>query len=214
MIITFASSKGGVGKSTLCVNLAVELVARGQRVLVLDADPQGTVTTWGEVRGASNIDKPTVLAVGDNVRQVVGELSRDWDAVLIDTAGRQSKRLAGALLASDLALMPATPAGPDIWAMQSSLDTVREVQELRPELRAAIIVNGEQRTRLSAQARGALDDLGVPVIGSLARRTAIAEAVTAGQGVTEREPRSAGAVEIRTLTDAVVELVKGAADAA
>jgi chromosome partitioning protein len=214
MIITLASSKGGVGKSTLAANMAVELAARGRRVVLLDADPQGTATTWGEVRAASGLDKPTVLPVGDNVRQVVTELARDWDVVLIDTAGRQGKRLASALIVSDMALMPATPAGPDIWAMQSSLDTVREVQELRPELRVALVVNGEQRTKLSAQARQALDDLGVPVIASLARRTAIAEAVTAGQGVTEREPRGPGAMEIRALTDAVVAFVQGVANVA
>jgi chromosome partitioning protein len=214
MIVTLASSKGGVGKSTLAVNLATEWTSRGRRVVVLDADPQGTATAWGEVRAASGLAKPTVLAVGDNVRQVVLEISRDWDVVIIDTAGRQSKRLASALIVSDLALMPATPAGPDIWAMQASLDTVSEVQELRPELKAAIVVNGEQRTKLSAQARQALDELGVPVIGSLARRTAIAEAVTAGQGVVERDPRGSGAAEIRAVTDAIDAFVQGVANVA
>ena len=112
-------------------------------------------------------------------RQAVSELAANFDVTLIDTAGRQSKRLVGALSVSDLALMPCQPSGPDIWALEGSIQTVREVQELRPELRNAIVVNGEARTKLSASARQALEEMGVAVIGSLMRRTTIGEATTA-----------------------------------
>ena len=216
MIITLSGAKGGTGKSTLAVHLAAEWAARGRRVLLVDSDPQGTAITWGEVRATMGRDKPTVIPTGDNVRQAVAELAENFDVTLIDTAGRQSKRLVGALSVSDLALMPCQPSGPDIWALQGSIETVREVQELRPDLRAAIIVNGESRTKLSASARQALEEMGVPVIGSLNRRTAIGEATTAGEGITEREPRGAAALEIRAVIDAVEAFVlgRGAVDVA
>jgi len=105
--------------------------------------------------------------------------------------------------------MPCQPSGPDIWALQGSLDTVREVQELRPDLRAAIVVNGENRTKLSASARQALDAMGVPVIGSLNRRTAIGEATTAGEGITERDARGAAAIEVRAVLDAIETFMVG-----
>lgn len=203
MVITFASSKGGVGKSTLAVSLAVEWSARGRRVLVLDADPQGTATAWAELRVAEDLGGPTVLAVGDNVRSVILELARDWDVVLIDTAGRQSKRVIAALRESDLVLMPCTPAGPDVWALNETIETVREVQSIRDELRAAIVVNGAGNTKLALSAAQAVEGMGVSIASTIGRRTAIAEAVTAGQGVTEREPRSPGAAEMRALADAV-----------
>jgi chromosome partitioning protein len=209
MIITLSGAKGGTGKSTLAVHLGAEWAARGKRVLVVDADPQGTAITWGEVRAASGRDKPTVIPTGDNVRQAVADIAPGFDVVLIDTAGRQSKRLVGALSISELALMPCQPSGPDIWALQGSLDTVREVQELRPDLRAAIVVNGENRTKLSASARQALDAMGVPVIGSLNRRTAIGEATTAGEGITERDARGAAAIEVRAVLDAIETFMVG-----
>jgi cellulose biosynthesis protein BcsQ len=98
--------------------------------------------------------------------------------------------------------------------LQGSLDTVREVQEIRTELLAAIVVNGENRTKLSASAREALDAMGVPVIGSLNRRTAFGEATTAGEGITERDPRGAASLELRGVLDAIETLVLGAADVA
>jgi chromosome partitioning protein len=208
MIVTLSGAKGGTGKSTLAVHLAAEWAARGQRVLLVDTDPQGTAITWGEVRASLGRDKPTVIPTGDNVRQAVADIAPSFDVVVIDTAGRQSKRLVGALAVSDLALMPCQPSGPDIWALQGSLDTVREVQELRPELRAAIVVNGESRTKLSASAREALEQLGVPVIASLGRRTAIGEATTAGEGITEREPKGPGALEVRAVLEAIESFMR------
>lgn len=203
MVITLSGAKGGSGKSTLAVHLAAEWAARGRRVLLVDSDPQGTAITWGEVRASLGRNKPTVIPTGDNVRQAVGELAANFDVTIIDTAGRQSARLVGALAVSDLAVLPCQPSGPDVWALEGSIQTVREVQELRPELRAAIVINGEDRTKLSSSARKALDEIGVPVIGSLNRRTAIAAATTAGEGITEREPKSPGAMELRAVLDAI-----------
>lgn len=210
MIVTLTNSKGGVGKSTLAVSLAVEWSQRGRRVLVLDADPQGTALAWSELRTAEGLAGPSVLAVGDNIRSALLELGSDWDVVLVDTAGRQSKRVIGALRESHLVLMPCTPAGPDVWALAETIETVREVQAIRDELRAAVVVNGVTATKLSNTAREAVGEMGVEVIATIARRTAIAESVTAGQSVVEREPKGPGAAEIRALADAVESLVLGA----
>lgn len=210
MIVTLTNSKGGVGKSTLAVSLAVEWSLRGRRVLVLDADPQGTALAWSELRAAEGLAGPTVLGVGDNVRTVLLEVAGDWDVVLVDTAGRQSKRVIAALRESDLVLMPCTPAGPDVWALSETIEVVREVQAIRSELRAAVVVNGTTATKLSNTAREAVGQMGVDVAASIARRTAIAEAITAGQSVVEREPKGAGASEIRALADAAEALVLGA----
>jgi len=207
MIITLTNSKGGVGKSTLAVSLAVEWAVRGRRVLVLDADPQGTTLAWSELRAAEGLGGPTVLAVGDNIRTVLLEVRHDWDIVIVDTAGRQSKRVIAALRESDLVLMPCTPAGPDVWALAETIEVVREVQAIRDELRAAVVINGTTATKLATTAREAVSGMGVDIIATIARRTAIAESVTSGQSVVEREPKGAGATEIRALADAAEALV-------
>ena len=112
-----------------------------------------------------------------------------------------------ALRESDLVLMPCTPAGPDVWALSETIETVREVQAIRAELGAGVVVNGSSKTRLASSAVRALGELGVPLASTVGRRTAIAEAVTAGQSVTEREPKGTGAFELRALADAIEALV-------
>lgn len=203
MIVVFVSSKGGAGKSTLAVSLAVEWAQQGLRVLVLDADPQGTSLAWSGVRAAAELAGPTVLAVGDNVRSVLVDVASDYDLIIVDTAGRQSKRVIAALREADVAVLPCLPGGPDVWALAETVETVREVQEIRPELRAGITVNCTTSTNLSKSASDAIADLGVPVLATVGRRTAIAEAVTAGQSVVEREPTSIAANEIRDLARAI-----------
>ena len=211
MIITLAGPKGGTGKSTLAIHLGVEWALRGDRVLLVDCDPQSTLITWGETRAATGMDAPTVMPAGDNVREAVRKLADGWDMVLIDTAGRQSKRLVGALAISDLALMPCRPSGPDIWALQQAIETVNDVREVRPELRMGLIMNFVTATRLSRMSMTTIADklIGVPIIATIGQRTAIAEATTSGEGVTEREPDGLGASEVRAACNRVEELMRG-----
>jgi len=202
--------------STLACHLAAEWSGRGRRVLLVDTDPQATSLTWGEARAELGKDAPTVIPTGDNVRQAVSELAQNFDVVIIDTAGRQSKRLVGSLALSDVALLPCPPSGPDIWALAGSIETVAEVQEVCPKLRAGLVVNGAQRTNLSASARKAIEGFGLPVLGALGRRTVMAEAITAGEGIGERASGSIAALELRDLADAIEDLAegKGAVDVA
>jgi chromosome partitioning protein len=210
MIITLAGAKGGTGKSTLAVHLGAAW-SKTRRVLVVDADPQGTALAWGEVRAATGLTSPAVMSVGDNVREAISELAPGFDVVIIDTAGAQGKRLTRALSVADLALMPCLPAGPDIWALAGSIETVKEVQEsgLNDKLKAAIVLNGASKTRLSSEALAAVKELGLPILASLGRRTAIAEATTAGEGVTERAPHSPAAIEMQALCKAIDRFMKG-----
>ena len=77
MIVAFAGQKGGVGKSTTAVCLAVAALERGARVLLVDADPQSTVRTWGEVAAERRRPAPTVVAMGSSMHKAgqLGELA-------------------------------------------------------------------------------------------------------------------------------------------
>lgn len=208
MIITMCQSKGGTGKSSLAVHLGTEWFSRGHRVLVVDADPQGTALTWAEVAAEHGHPTPSVIAVGDNIRQAVPEVADQYDVTIIDTAGRHSKRLAGALMLADLALLPCQPSPPDVWAMADTVETVLAVQELRQELQAWTVINGRTRTALSRSTRAALERAALPVLSaSLGQRVAFAEALAVGQGVTDYAPSSTAASELRTLADEISELL-------
>jgi chromosome partitioning protein len=208
MIITLAGQKGGTGKSTLACNLSVEWMRRGRRVLLVDADPQGTALTWASVAAESGSPVPTVIALGDNLRQALPELTQNVDITVIDTAGRLSKRLAGALLVADLALLPCRPNPSDIWALAESVETVRNIQSVREGLQAAIVLNGkEARTALSRSARESIASAGLPVLATdLAQRVAFAEAAAVGKGVTTYAPKSPAAAELRALADEIEAL--------
>jgi len=200
-------SKGGAGKSCIAVHLASEWKSRGLRLLVVDTDPQGTALTWAEIAAENGYSVPTVIAVGDNIRQAVPTIADQHDITIIDTAGRQSKRLAGALMLADLALVPCQPAPADIWAMADTVDTITTVQQMRPELQAIAVINKKTQTMLSRNTRSALENTGLSVLSAtLGQRVAFAEAMAAGQGVVDYAPGSAAASELRNLANEIGEL--------
>ena len=206
MILTLAGQKGGTGKSTLAVHLAAEWQARGARVLLADLDPQGTALTWAEVAAEAGHAAPDVIAIGDNVRAALPGLAAGYDVTILDTAGRQGRRLAGALALADVALVPCQPSPADVWALTGTVELIDQVRELRPDLIAAIVINGRQRTALGAAARDALAAVGLPVARSeLGRRVAFAEALAAGLGVTHYD-RGDAALELGRLADEIEAL--------
>lgn len=200
-------SKGGAGKSCIAVHLASEWTSRGLKVLVVDTDPQGTALTWAEIAAENGHPAPSVIAVGDNIRQTIPGIASQHDITIIDTAGRQSKRLAGALMLADLALVPCQPSPADVWAMADTVDTITTVQELRPELKAVAVINKKARTTLSRNTRGALENTGLSVLSAtMGQRVAFGEAMAAGQGVTDYASSSAAASDMRNLAGEIAEL--------
>jgi chromosome partitioning protein len=205
LIIAFGNGKGGAGKSTTAINLAVEWMRRGRRVLLVDADPQGTCLTWSNVALEAGIQAPTVVAVGDNVRQAIPELAANAEVILIDTAGRVGKRLASALMIAEMAVVPCKPYPADIWALAETVESIQAVRELRPEMHAHILINGaDTRTTLSRDARENIAAAGLPVLQTrLFQRVSFAEACAAGKGITSYQPRSPAAAEMCALADEI-----------
>lgn len=215
MIIAIAGQKGGSGKSTLAVHLAAEWSARGKRVLLVDADPQGTSLTWSEVADENGNDPPDTVAVGDNLRRVVPELARAYDVTVIDCPGRRaSKRQLGALLCADIALLPCGPSTPDVWALAESVEMVAEIREIRPELTVRIVLNRLGHNGESRAVADALSALPFALSRSrLGHRVAFSEALAVGRGVTVDRPGSLAAMELSQLADELEDLAE-VADAA
>jgi len=204
MVVALAAEKGGCGKSTLAINLAACWHDLGLRVLLCDADPQGTAIQWAEVSEAAGVRGPSVIAAGDNLRTALGPLVAQHDVTVIDTPGRMGRRLAAAMMLADLVLVPAAPSTADVWALGGLLDTLEQAREIRPDLRAALVVNrADGRTRIgkaSTDALAGVTDLErCPV--TIATRVAFPEALAAGQGVTAHAPGSIAALELRKLAD-------------
>lgn len=206
-IVALTGQKGGVGKSTTAVSLAVAAFARGLRVLLVDADPQGTARTWGDVAAEQGHAAPTVVAMGASMHRPdqLPALAEAYDFVVIDAPPRHGDVQRSALMVADLAVLPCGPSAADAWALASTLELVAEARTLRPTLAACVLVTRKQgRTALGKAARAVLASTGLPVLATeLGYRIAYQEALAAGLGVTSFSPRDPAAKEIQALLDEV-----------
>ena len=203
MIVTLLGQKGGIGKSTTAICVAMAALQRGSDVLLVDADPQGTIRTWNEVANERGVAVPTVIAMGATMHRPgqLDVLARRYDLTLIDSPPRHGDIQRSALMIADAALLPCGPSAADAWALTTSLEMVNEAQTLRAKLQAAIVITRKQpRTTLGRSARAVLEQSGVAVLGSeLAHRIAYQEALAAGSGVTQYCPRDPSAREVQAL---------------
>jgi chromosome partitioning protein len=210
MIVTLVGQKGGIGKSTTAICLAMAARERGSDVLLVDADPQGTVRTWAEVANENGFSVPTVVAMGATMHRP-GQLdvvARSYDLTLIDCPPRHGDVQRSALMMADVALLPCGPSAADAWALTSSLELVNEARALRDSLEACIVITRKQgRTVLGKAARAVLAQSGLAVLeAELSYRVSYQEALAAGSGVTQYCPRDPAAREVRALLDEVERL--------
>ena len=203
VIVALTGQKGGVGKSTLAICIATELLVRRQRVLLVDADPQGTVRTWGEVGAENGCKLPTIVSMGATMHRTeqLPSVAAGYDHVVIDGPPRHGEVQRSALMVADLALLPCGPSAADAWALGASIDLVNEARTLRSGLEARILVTRKQgHTALGRTARDELMKSGIEVLRTeVGYRVAFAEALGAGEGVSTYAPRDAAADEIRAL---------------
>lgn len=207
MIIALAGQKGGVGKSTTAICLADAAMQLGQRVLLVDADPQGTVRTWADVAGELGRITPTVVAMGATMHRPgqLADMMAPYDLAIVDCPPRHGDVQRSALMVADLALLPCGPTAVDAWALAATLELVNEARALRSELVCRVLITRKQgRTALGRGARGVLETSGCGVLRTeLGYRVAYQEAVAAGQGVTTYAPRDPATKEIAALLDEV-----------
>lgn len=213
MIVALTGQKGGVGKSTTAINLAVEALARGKRVLLVDADPQATARTWGDVAAEAGHAAPTVVAMGANMHKPgqLPAMAEAYDLVVIDCPPRHGDVQRSALMIADLAILPCGPSAADAWALASAIEVVQEAQVLREELRACVLLTRKQgRTSLAKGARTVLESSGLSVLSTeLGQRIAYQEAIAAGMGVTTWSSRDAARKEISNLLDEIERYCHG-----
>ncbi|WP_415393258.1 ParA family partition ATPase [Paracoccus sp. SJTW-4] len=207
-IITVAQQKGGSGKTTLTVNLAVALRRRGLSVAVLDTDPQGSLGRWfmerldrqGEDEG---LEFTTSSAWGASYESE--KLKKRFDVVLIDTPPKIESDLRPALRVADLVLVPVASSQVDLWATEGVLDLAS--RERRPVL--VVLNRTRPNTRLGAEVAQGAAQLGVAVAqAQLANRVAYAETLGRGGAVSEGPPGPARD-EIAALADEILRYVGG-----
>ena len=211
MIVALLNQKGGVGKTTLALHLAGAWAAQGLRVLVIDADPQGSALDWSEQRGREGLPRLfCVLGLArETLHRELSEIARDADHVVVDGPPRVTGIARSALLAADVVLMPATPSPFDGWASSEMLRLLGEARIFRPELIARFVLNRcAARTVIAREIGDALADSNPPMLASrIGQRVAFADAARTGRLVCELERANPAASEIAALASEVAGLV-------
>lgn len=191
MILTVGNTKGGVGKTTLAVNLTVALAIAGLDVLLIDGDEQGTATAFTELRSSQGPKCRIYTAValhGAAIRTQVRQLRPKYDHIVIDVGGRDSGSLRAALTVSDCILIPTAPRSFDLWGVDQTADLVREARELNENLHAVAVINGaDAQGSDNVASQAALAEVaGITVAGCrIGRRKAYPNAAAAGLSVLE-----------------------------
>ena len=192
--ISIICQKGGTSKTTTAINLAVEAVACGLEVALIDLDPQVSACDWKDIRG----DRAPVVAatpVPHLDRALNAARQAGADLVIVDTAGRTNDAAAAAARVADLVLIPLQPSLIDLKTLGATLDIVRlaggkPTRALLTRVRAVGTRHEDTTAWLTEQ--------GVEVCPmSLGERVTYQDAYAQGQGVLEAEPNGKAAKEVR-----------------
>lgn len=191
-IISVASSKGGVGKSTLATSFASALALRGADVVLIDTDVgQASSRRWAD-RRARNTRAPRVTCIerSGDLEFALADISKKWDIAIVDVAGRDSSDLRGALMMSDIVLVPTSSAQTELEATAGFSPLLRRAAALNPEMRSLVVLNRlstHPHAADSENVRAALE--GVPGLtiarSELRSRLAYDRATILGLGVLE-----------------------------
>jgi chromosome partitioning protein len=193
--IAILSQKGGAGKTTLTVHLAVAAVEAGLRVAVVDLDPQATARRWGDKRQA-----PEPEVVGDHAARlpqlIAAAAENGADLLLIDSAPNADQASLAAARSADLIMIPCRPAAFDLEAIETTLDLVALAK--KP---AAVVLNAAPiRSAIVVEARRGLETRGICVAPpDIHARVAFSHAVIDGRTALEFEPDGKAAEETRAL---------------
>ncbi len=206
MIFGVLNQKGGVGKTTLAVNLAACLARSGARVLLVDADPQGSALDWAAARQS----EPLFSVVGfprPSIHKEIGQIGQGYDHIVIDGPPRVTDLARSAIMASDLVVIPVQPSPYDIWAAEEVVKLIDEARVYKDCLKSVFVVNRKiTNTAIGRDVREALAAYPVPVLeASVTQRVVFAEAAAQGQAVFELDSSGPATIEIEAMTAELLE---------
>lgn len=204
-VIAVGNTKGGVGKSTLAVNLAVEATLAGRSVLLVDADPQRSAALFAAVRAEEEVAPLSYIEkTTPTLHRDLPHLAAPYDLAIIDVGGRDAPVFRSALAAADTIVIPMVPSAFDTWASEDVFAVVDELAATRDDLETYVVLNQLTRTVVAREAYEALEtslaQRNVRLLQTrIPTRTAWPRATGEGLAVTEWEPEGGAADDLRRL---------------
>ena len=193
MIVLLGHSKGGVGKSTLAVNLAVHQASEGFDVAIVDTDRQGSAAAWSAVRDEEGITPriPCVQVFG-KIHRELEDLKKRYGFLIVDAGGRDSAELRTAMGVADILLMPLQPSQADVWATEDIVQVLEQARSFNPAIRARAVLNRcptHPLVRETRESRSYLEAAGIELADVVIRdRISFRRSFGEGRGVSEIRP--------------------------
>lgn len=194
MILTVGHTKGGVGKSTLALNIAVERLRAGRETLIIDGDPRQTSISKAIAIRADAGHTPDVpcIVLDDpkSLRQQVGLLKSKYQDLVIDVGGKDSNALRAALTVTDVLLLPVAPESVEIWALDDVLALIDEARSIHDLRVLAVLNRAKSAGRDNADTLAVISEYpGIELVpGSVGGRAIFGSAFGRGQSVAEYKP--------------------------
>jgi chromosome partitioning protein len=216
-VVALLNQKGGVGKTTLSVHLAAAL-ARKHKVLLVDADPQGSALDWSAQRDDDRASAhfSVVGLPKESLHRELASIRADYEWVVIDGPPRVNKIARSAIVASDLVVIPVQPSPYDIWATNEVEELILECAPIKPDLVTRYLINRLiLNTTLGEEVQEELAKHPFPCFETAIRnRQEYAKSARFGLTALETEANGPAAEEIREWSDEVVKAMKGVRHAA
>ncbi len=207
MIVAVANQKGGVGKSTVAVHLAVWLSEKGGKVALVDSDVQGSSSVW--LKEAAPSVPLFRLQTPDDVLEQLPKMRGEFDYIVVDGPAGLSEVTRAVLFVTDLTLLPCGPSVLDLRAANDAIRVLKQVQSIRQGPPRAVLVPNKVQVayRLSQEMIEAAQTLGIPAAAPLKLRQAYADAAGQGSVVWRMKTKSASdaAGEIQNLFEEVLK---------
>lgn len=201
--LVILAQKGGSGKTTLAVHMAVCASRQKHRTALIDIDPQGSAFNWNESRNEGRKLDAAKAEAGQIPALLQQAKDGGIDFTIIDTAPHSDSAAAIAAQYADLVLIPCRPARFDLDAIASTVQIATVAKKS-----AAVVINAAPRGKLADEARVALERQGITVIDTvLHQRVAYSHAVIDGRSVHEYEPGGKAAAEIDELYNHLTRLL-------
>lgn len=205
-IITVGQRKGGAGKTTVVAHLAVSLAQTGRRVAIIDIDPQASLSKWYELRekkfGKGYTGLHFLASSGWRVEIAINNIKDNYDYVLIDAPPHNDTDAKSAIRASDLVVVPMQASPTDLWATDNTIEFASS-----ENIKTLVLLN--RFNPQSSVAKEVVKKLKSSKFKSfLGNRVAFSSCFLNGITVTESQPKSIAAEEIRNFTDELITILE------
>ncbi len=208
MIISFLNQKGGVGKTTLSINVAACLALKGHKVLLIDADKQGSSNTWASLREETPFQ--VVSLARENMARDAIKLAVEYDFTVIDGPPHAESIARSCIVASDFVVLPIEPSGLSTWASDLTVRQVRDAQEIKETLKCGFVVSRKiGKTVIGREIRTMAGDSNIPILDTdIEQRVSYAESLTMGKTIFEWPGGETASRDIQLLTSEILRYVQ------